>query len=172
MSEKPVERLVVAAALTDSLTLPRRLLAARRTEPAWARGLWEFAGGKVEPGETVEDALRRELREELGIAVDLGDEVRGPDRSLASGRPVWQIRASGEVPAPGVEPSPHRWVMRLFWCTLADGSAEPAAIEQHDAVRWLEPGTWRDGVRWLPADERIVDALVDDAVQRHRRAYC
>jgi 8-oxo-dGTP diphosphatase len=38
-------------------------------------------------------------------------------------------------------------------------------------VRWLEPGAWRD-VAWLPADKRIVDALMTDAIERHRRAYC
>ena len=75
------ELLIVAGALTDSLATPRLLLAGRRTEPAWARGLWEFAGGKVEDGETAVDGLRRELREELGIEVVLGDELFGPDVS-------------------------------------------------------------------------------------------
>ena len=58
MADAP-ELLIVAGALTDSLEAPRLLLAARRTEPAWARGLWEFPGGKVEVGESAEEALRR-----------------------------------------------------------------------------------------------------------------
>lgn len=169
---QPAELLIVAGAITDALEAPRLLLAARRTEPAWARGLWEFAGGKVEEGETAQQALRRELTEELGVSVILGDELRGPDTSAVTGEAVWEIRAPHEVPGPGAQPSPLRFVMRIFWCTLAPGSAAPQPLEDHDELRWLEPGQWRDGVPWLPADERIVAALLDDAVARHRRAYC
>jgi 8-oxo-dGTP diphosphatase len=58
--------LVVAAALVDS---DGRVLIARRPEGKQLAGLWEFPGGKVEPGETPETALIRELEEELGIVV-------------------------------------------------------------------------------------------------------
>lgn len=166
------ELLIVAGALTDSLATPRLLLAARRTEPAWARGMWEFAGGKVEDGETAIDGLRRELHEELGVEVILGDELLGPDVSEATGDKVWEIRAPFSIPGPGAEPSPLRFVMRVFWCQLAPGSPQPEPLEDHDEVRWLEPGGWRDGVGWLPADERIVAALLEDAWARHKRAYC
>lgn len=168
----PPELLIVAGAITDSLVLPRRLLSARRTLPVWARGQWEFAGGKVESGETVEAALRRELREELGVDVVVGDELVGPHISTATGDAVWEIRAFGAVPAPEVPPSPMRLVMRIFWCELAPGSPEPAPLEDHDEVRWLEPDGWRDSVNWLAADEPIVAALVDDAIRRHRSGAC
>ena len=63
---------VVAAAITD----PRgRVLLARRTVGRDLAGLWEFPGGKVEPGESPEDALVRELREELGISAAVGASV-------------------------------------------------------------------------------------------------
>ena len=60
---------VVGGAVLDSLTGPGRLLAARRTAPPQFAGMWEFPGGKVEPGEAPEAALHRELQEELGIGV-------------------------------------------------------------------------------------------------------
>ncbi len=170
--QAPPELLIVAGAITDSLALPRRLLSARRTLPAWARGQWEFAGGKVERGESVEEALRRELREELGVEVLVGDELVGPHTSAETGDAVWEIREFGSVPAPDVPPSAFRLVMRIFWCEIAPGSAEPAPLEDHDEVTWLEPGAWRDGVNWLRADEPIVAALIDDAIRRHRGAAC
>ena len=162
-------RLVVAAAITDSLEVPRLLLAARRIEPPALAGLWEFPGGKVERGETPSRALRRELREELGIEVELGDEIVGPDDGgdYGADAPVWMLRPAD---VEGV-----RLVMRVWWATVApgvDGAVPPPrALEDHDEVRWLEPGAWRD-VAWLPADKRIVEALIEDAALRHRKAYC
>jgi 8-oxo-dGTP diphosphatase len=122
-------RLVVAAALVDAYG---RLLAARRTSPAALAGRWELPGGKVEPGESEPDALRRELREELGIEAVVGARLPG----------AWPL-------APDL-------VLHVYVVTL--GSGDPRPLVDHDEVRWLEPGTWAD-VDWVPADRLAVTRL-------------
>ena len=129
--------LVVAAALVDDLDDPQLLLAARRAVPASLAGRWEFPGGKVDPGEAPEDALRRELREELGVRVVLGAEVPGPDGG------AWRLS--------------ERYEMRLWMAEVASGIPEP--LVEHDELRWLPTSAWLD-VPWLDADVRIVEALV------------
>ncbi|MEX0913931.1 MAG: NUDIX domain-containing protein [Demequina sp.] len=168
MSPKHPARLVVAAAITDSLFLPRWLLSARRSAPTALAGKWELPGGKTEPGERPRESLRRELREELGVEVEMGDEIPGPDTAehdvhgVEVGR-CWELRPATE----GSE----RLVMRVWWAELADPEVEPRPLADHSEVRWLEPGGWFD-VGWIPADNRIVSAIIDDAAERHRRAYC
>ena len=129
--------LVVAAAILDDLDTPTRMLACRRSSPPALAGLWEFPGGKVEPGEGPEAALHRELREELGIAVRLGMEVPGPDNA------PW--------------PLDNGWVMRLWTAVVTSGEPEP--LEDHDALQWLPLEQWHD-VDWIAADVAIVDHLV------------
>jgi 8-oxo-dGTP diphosphatase len=119
------------------------------------------------------EALHREILEELGVRVELGDEVFGPERTATDGAApdgetrVWELRGGG--------PASRRLVMRVWWARIVPDAAghtpEPAPLEDHDALQWLEPGSWRD-VAWLPADERIVAALLDDAVTRAKRAWC
>ena len=129
-------QLVVAGAVVDDLRDPQRLLAARRAVPASLAGRWEFPGGKVDPGESPEEALHRELREELGIRVGLGAELVGPDDG------AWVLST--------------RYVMRLWLVEIASGTPEP--LVEHDEVRWLAPGQWHE-VPWLDSDVRIVQAL-------------
>jgi 8-oxo-dGTP diphosphatase len=128
----------VGAAVVDDLETPTTLLAARRSEPQTLAGGWELPGGKVEPGEEPEAALHRELAEELGITVQLGDEVTAPD---AEGWPL---------------PPAHR--MRVWLVRIVSG--EPVPLEDHDALRVLGPGEWLD-VEWLPADVPVVRALTE-----------
>ncbi|PZR53203.1 DNA mismatch repair protein MutT [Xylanimonas oleitrophica] len=129
-------RLVVAAAIVDDVARPTCLLAARRSRPAELAGRWEFPGGKVDPGETAVEALHRELREELGVTVELGTEVTGPDDG------AWIIT--------------DRHVLRLWFARVADGV--PAPLVEHDELRWLDAGSLFS-VDWLDGDVRIVAAL-------------
>lgn len=129
-------KLVVAAALVDDLGAPTALLAARRSRPVELAGMWEFPGGKVDPGETPVAALHRELAEELGVEVELGDEVVGPDDG------GWIIT--------------DRHVMRLWLARVTAGEPEP--LVEHDELRWLRRGELMD-VPWLTGDVRIVEHL-------------
>jgi len=124
----------------DSLAEPSKLLVARRTAPPQFAGMWEFPGGKVEPGEAAEAALHRELREELGVQVRLGSELPA---EAATGWPLNDKAA-----------------MRVWFAELADG--EPRPLEDHDELRWLDLRSPDDvlGLPWIPADFPIVEALL------------
>ncbi|PPB45385.1 (deoxy)nucleoside triphosphate pyrophosphohydrolase [Arthrobacter agilis] len=132
-------RQIVGAALVDSLVRPTRLLVARRTSPPQFAGMWEFPGGKVEPGETCEAALLRELAEELGIRAVLGAEVDGP------GAQGWPLTAAA--------------AMRVWLAEVEEG--EPAPLQDHDELRWvrLEPADELEALPWIPADRPILTAL-------------
>ena len=81
-------KVIVAAAIITQ----GRVLACERSAPPEVAGRWEFPGGKVEPGETDEQALARECVEELGVRVEVGARI-GPDVSLAHGRAVLRVFA-------------------------------------------------------------------------------
>jgi 8-oxo-dGTP diphosphatase len=120
----------------DDLTVPSRVLAARRSAIGALAGGWEFPGGKVEPGEDPVDALHRELDEELQIRVRLGEELPAPDGS------TWPLAANLR--------------MRLWFAEVTGGV--PTLTGSHDELRWLRAGQL-DDVDWLPADLDIVRRL-------------
>lgn len=132
---------VSGAAVVDSLENPRFLLVARRSAPPKFAGMWEFPGGKVEAGESFEDALHRELREELGVDVRLGREIPAP------GDAGWPLN--------------ERAVMRVWFAEVLDG--EPRPLEDHDELRWvgLEDRGEALELPWIPADLPIVRALLE-----------
>ncbi|MEV8553083.1 (deoxy)nucleoside triphosphate pyrophosphohydrolase [Streptomyces glaucescens] len=114
---------VVGAALLDD----GRLLAARRSAPPELAGRWELPGGKVEPGESPDAALVRELREELGVESEAVERVPGE----------WPLR--------------NPYVLHVWTARLRPGSAAPKALQDHDALRWLTPAEMWD-VDWLDQD--------------------
>jgi 8-oxo-dGTP diphosphatase len=128
-------QLVVGAVIVDDLRHPTSVLAARRATPIPLAGRWEFPGGKVEDGELPEAALRREIREELAVGVQLGDELVGPDA--------------------GCWPISDRLTMRLWFAAL---EGEPRPDVAHDQVRWLG-ASQLDDVAWLPADVAVTQVL-------------
>lgn len=94
---------------------------------------WEFPGGKVEPGESPEDALRREIREELEVEVSVGDLID----TIEYDYPAFHLS------------------MKCFACTIAGGS--PHLLE-HEAAKWLT-STQLGSVDWLPADVTLIPKI-------------
>jgi len=120
---------IVGAAILDD---HGRVLGAERAEPPAMAGMWEFPGGKVEPGEDELDALIRECEEELGVEIEILERL-GEDILLSTGTAVLKV-----------------WTARLT-------RGEPVAIE-HSELRWLSAAEL-DDVPWLPADAPLVAAL-------------
>lgn len=120
---------VVAALIRDG----ERFLACQRP-PHKARGLlWEFVGGKVEPGETKERALIRECREELGVTLAVGEAL---------------MELVHEYPDLTVH-------LTLFNAAIAQGT--PQKLEHHD-IRWLTVGE-AEAYPFCPADQVILERL-------------
>ena len=126
---------VVAAVIQDG----NRVFANQRGYGNFKDG-WEFPGGKIEPGETPQQALKREIEEELDTEITVGDlltvvEYDYPDFHLS---------------------------MQCFLCTVAAGNL---VLKEHEAAKWLTAEEL-DSVDWLPADIQVVDAY---KVERGRR---
>lgn len=126
---------VVAAVITRG----DLVLACRRNAEREAGGLWEFPGGKVEAGESPQDALVREIREELGVGIRVGELLHR-----------------------GATPMNRRTVdLRCYWATLTD--AAPSASTDHDGIRWFRRDELRE-VEWPEPDRAAVELLAGGAI--------
>lgn len=117
--------------VAGALIVDGALLVAQRRRPPELAGLWELPGGKVTPGETEDAALVRELREELGVDVVVGDRL-GADVVIGAGL-----------------------ILRAYVVTRTGGSLHP---HDHGALRWVGAHDLPD-LPWVPADRAWLPAL-------------
>ena len=120
---------VVAAIIHDD---EGRIFATQRGYGDYKDG-WEFPGGKMEPGESPEEALKREIWEELETRIQVDRLVTTVERDY----PTFHI------------------TMHCFWCSIESGSL---VLKEHEAARWLSKDEL-DSVDWLPADKVVVEEL-------------
>jgi len=124
-------RLVVTAAVIER---GGRYLVTRRQQGVHLEGLWEFPGGKCDPGESLADCLRRELREELGVEATIGAEV---------------LSTTHEYPERSVE-------LHFIGCTLR-GDPSPQLGQQ---MRWVAREELRS-LEFPPADGELIELLCE-----------
>ena len=116
-----------------------RILATQRPEGKTLARLWEFPGGKVEPGESPADALRREMLEELGLRTE----------ELQALPPTEHVYPFGAI----------RLIPFLQRCKRPPD----LTLHEHRAAKWLEPHAW-PSLDWAPADIPIIEHLLTQQV--------
>lgn len=112
------------------------ILCAQRGWAGALPGMWEFPGGKIEPGETAREALEREIREELRCDVEVGEQIESTRYEYDFGFVT----------------------LTTFYCRLTSGTP---SLTEHAEVRWLKPADL-DTVEWAPADVPAVARIRAD----------
>ena len=129
---------VVAAVIRKG----NRIFATQRGYGEFKDG-WEFPGGKIEPGETPQEALVREIREELETEIRVGDLID----TIEYDYPAFHLS------------------MDCFWCEIVEGSLE---LKEHEAAKWLDRESLYT-VDWLPADVGLVEKIREGMSSRPRQ---
>lgn len=141
---EPADARVVEVAAALIRDAAGRYLITRRTAGTHLAGLWEFPGGKREPGETLAECLRRELGEELGAEFEVGEKVetitwRYPEKVV---------------------------VLHFYRCRWLRGQLEPREGQTH---LWVEPGHLGD-YEFPPADRSLIERLHLEGSGERRRS--
>lgn len=123
---------VVAAIIVDDMTKPAKIFSTARGYGAF-KGGWEFPGGKIESGETPQEALKREIMEELDTEIVVGDLID----TIEYDYPAFHLS------------------MDCFWCEVKQGDL---ILKEHEAAKWLNKNQL-DSVKWLPADITLIDKI-------------
>lgn len=124
---------VVAAVIKAVKEDGRTMIFATQRGYGEFKGGWEFPGGKIEPGETPQQALCREIMEELDTKIQVGDLID----TIEYDYPAFHLS------------------MDCFWCEVLSGNL---VLKEHEAARWLTSDEL-DSVEWLPADVTLIDKI-------------
>ena len=127
MNERKHIEVVAAIILRDG-----RIFATQRGYGEW-KDWWEFPGGKIEPGESTEDALKREIREELATEIEVDELLTTVEYDY----PKFHL------------------TMHCYLCTIISGDL---SLLEHEDARWLAIDEL-DNLKWLPADKDVIEKL-------------
>ena len=124
---------VVAAVIKAVDEQGKEILFATQRGYGDMKGGWEFPGGKIEPGETPQEALKREIQEELDTKIKVGSLID----TIEYDYPTFHLSMA---------------------CFLAEIDSGNLVLKEHEAARWLTKEEL-DSVDWLPADVLLIDTL-------------
>ena len=124
---------VVAAVIKASNDKSEPIIFATQRGYGDLKGGWEFPGGKIEEGETPQEALKREIREELDTEISVGNIID----TIEYDYPTFHLS------------------MDCFWCEILSGDL---VLKEHEAAKWLT-NEELDSVDWLPADVTLIDKI-------------
>lgn len=123
---------VVAAVICSSLKRKEKVFATARGYGTY-KGMWEFPGGKIEPGETPQEALIREIKEELNVDISVGEYIQ----TIEYDYPEFHLS------------------MDCFWCEVMGGEF---TLNEALEAKWLQKNDLRR-INWLPADLIIIPII-------------